>query len=478
MGDTPNDDARERPPARPGDAGVSRHASDRKESARAGKPGAVTAPAIVPPDKEPWPYLTADVPAVPGTLKRFYEDFVVEEIPLYPPDGEGDHVLFTIEKAGLSTHNAVADIARALGVRPRDIGLAGLKDARAVTRQTLSVEHVEPERILALELPRIRVLSAARHRRKLRVGHLAGNRFTIRLRDTDPSRLDDVREVLATLERRGVPNYFGPQRFGTRGDTAEIGRRLIAGDYDGAVSLIAGSPGPGDTGTVLRARELFEAGEYREAAPLWPRAYTAQSRLSRAMAREKGDARRALHAVDRRLLRFFVNAYQSWIFNQVLARRIDTLDRVLEGDLAYKHETGGIFLVEDAAAEQRRATSFEISPTGPLPGPEMREPHGEPARLETMVLRESGLRLEDFPAAGPFRTSGSRRPLRFPLHEPTVEPGHDDAGDFLEFRFTLLPGAYATAVLREVCKDRLVEGSVDDNAGDDMNGAADAPIED
>ncbi|HEX6938685.1 MAG TPA: tRNA pseudouridine(13) synthase TruD, partial [Longimicrobiales bacterium] len=371
------------------------------------------------------------------------------------PEGRGDHVFFTIEKAGLTTHKAVADIARALGVRARDIGFAGLKDAHAVTRQTLSVEHVDPARIEALELPRIRVLAVARHPRKLRVGHLAANRFTIRLRDVAPDRLDDARRVLAVLARRGVPNYFGRQRFGTRGDTAEIGRRLVDGDLDGAVSLIAGAPGPHDTGAVRRAREAFEAGAYREAATLWPRAYAAHARLSRAMAREKGDARRALRALDRRLLRLFVNAYQSWLFNEVLARRIDALDRVLDGDLACRHDSGGIFRVEDAAVEQPRAAAFEISPTGPLPGPEMRRAEGVPGAIEEDVLRAAGRRLEDFPARGPFRVTGGRRPLRFPLADAGVEPGHDEAGDYFEFRFTLPPGCYATAVLREVCKERL-----------------------
>lgn len=422
-------------------------------------------PAFLSPGAEPWPYLTAEVPAVPGTLKARYEDFVVEEVPLYEPEGHGDHVHFTIEKAGLTTHKAVADIARALGVRPRDIGLAGLKDARAVTRQTLSIEHVDPDRIAALDLPRIRVLAVARHPRKLRIGHLSANRFVIRLRDVDFARVSDVHHVLEVLASRGVPNYFGAQRFGVRGDTAEIGRRLVDGDFDGAVSLIAGAPGPHDTGSVLEARRAFEAGDYAAAATLWPRAYAAHARLSRAMAREKGNARRALRAFDRRMLRLFVNAYQSWLFNEVLARRIDGLDRILDGDLAVKHDTGGVFRVEDAAAEQPRADAFEISPTGPLPGPEMRRAEGMPGEIEETVLREADRRLEDFPSTGPFRVSGGRRALRFPLRDVSVEPGHDEAGDYLEFRFTLPPGCYATAVLREVCKDRLA-GHPDDGDGE------------
>jgi len=448
---------------------------DAASAASAASAGSATsgtsAPALLTPGAEPWPYLTADIPAIPGTLKARYEDFVVEEIPLYEPEGRGDHVHFVIEKAGLTTHKAVADVARALGVHPRNIGFAGLKDARAVTRQTLSVEHVDPDRIASLDIPRIRVLSVARHPRKLRIGHLAGNRFTIRLRDVDPARIDDVRRVLDVLSRRGVPNYFGVQRFGVRGDTAEIGRRLVAGDVAGAVALIGGAPGPLDAGAILEARKAFHAGDYAAAAELWPRTHAAYARLSRAMAREKGNARRAIRAFDRRMLRFFVNAYQSWLFNQILARRIDTIDRVFDGDLAVKHETGGIFRVQDAAAEQPRVDAFEISPTGPLPGPRMRRAEGVPGAIEDEVLREAGVRLEDFPEKGPFRVTGGRRALRFPLRDATVEPGDDDAGAYLEFRFTLPPGCYATAVLREVCKDRLAgpldtgeeEGAVEDD---------------
>lgn len=412
-----------------------------------------------------WPYLTAGQPPVPGAIKRSYEDFVVDEVPLYEPEGHGDHVFFRIEKEGLSTQRAVGDVARALGVRADTIGVAGLKDARAVTRQTLSVEHVEPERIEALEIPRIRVLWARRHTRKLRTGHLAANRFRIRLRETDPSRIDDVRQILDTLSRRGVPNYFGPQRFGTRGDTGEVGRALILGDWQRAVDLIAGSPGTTDTGSVLEARTLFAEGRYRESADVWPSGYRHCARLARAMAREKGDARRALYALDRSLLRFYVQAFQSWLFNDVLARRIDALDRVLTGDLAVKHETGGVFLVEDAMVEQPRAERFEISPTGPLFGPEMRWPEGEPAAIERAVLEAAAIDVDDFPARGPFRVSGSRRPLRFPMHDASVEAGEDDDGAFIEFRFTLPPGAYATAILREVCKDRLDEGASEDLDG-------------
>ncbi len=196
------------------------------------------------------PFLTADVPGVGGRIKVRPEDFVVDEVPLYAASGQGTHVYFQIEKVGIPTMRAVQEIGRALNVRVHEIGYAGLKDADAVTRQMLSVEHVDPARIERLNAslqPRIKVLSVSRHGNKLRLGHLAGNRFTIKLRDADPGRVGDVDAALAELVRRGVPNYFGPQRFGFRGDTWRIGLAVMRDDYEDAVGWMLGKPGPKDS---------------------------------------------------------------------------------------------------------------------------------------------------------------------------------------------------------------------------------------
>ena len=118
------------------------------------------------------PFLTGDVAPVEAAIRVNLADFEVDEIPAYLPSGEGDHVYLRIEKSGLATARAVREIARALGAAPRDIGFAGHKDAGGVTRQTLSLEHVDEERVRALDLPRIRVLEVGRHRNKIKLGHL------------------------------------------------------------------------------------------------------------------------------------------------------------------------------------------------------------------------------------------------------------------------------------------------------------------
>ncbi len=396
------------------------------------------------------PRLLSDFRRPSGIIKADYEDFVVEEQPLYPADGVGPHTYFLLEKRGLTTLQAIADVARALGVPRRQIGYAGMKDARAVSRQWMSVEHVAPEKLLALELPRLRVLEVTRHRNKLRLGHLRANRFEIKLRDTDVGRLAELRSALATLARLGIPNYFAQQRFGARGDAWLIGRHILAGDIPAAMDQLLGKPGPADYGDIRRARQLYEAGDYAAAANAWPAMFRDERRALKALARSKGKATRGFAAIDRSLRSFYVSAYQSYLFNQVVAARLPSgLGRLCDGDLAWIHGREAVFLVESAEAEQPRADALEISPTGPLFGYRMTEPQRSPGELERQLLEREGLTPDSF-RAGKLRVKGARRPLRFAVSDADISLGADDRGAYLLLRFTLPRGCYATALLREL----------------------------
>jgi len=398
------------------------------------------------------PYLTADVPGIGGRIKTRPEDFVVEEVPLYPPSGQGTHVYFRVEKTGLSTMRAVAEIARALGRPPRDVGYAGLKDADAVTTQMFSVEHADPDAIRTLSIPRMRIVDVSRHTNKLKLGHLAGNRFLIRIRDVDPARVGDVRATMEVLSKRGVPNYFGPQRFGMRGDTWQIGRALLREDYDEMVQVLLGRVKPSDYGDVRRARELFDQGDLQGAANAWPYPFNNERRVCRMLIKFNGNARKAIRSIDMRLQRFYISAYQSQLFNQIVAGRIGGLDRLMVGDLAWRHPQGAVFRVEDVAGEQPRCDAFEISPTGPLFGYRMTYPHGEPGQVETALINAEGTKPDEWREAGRHRVKGGRRPLRFQPQDVEVDAGQDDAGPYILLSMRLEAGCYATTVLREICK--------------------------
>ncbi|HNQ23214.1 MAG TPA: tRNA pseudouridine(13) synthase TruD [Phycisphaerae bacterium] len=399
-----------------------------------------------------WPYLTSDLPGIGGEIKRHDEDFIVEELPLYAASGSGTHTYLLIEKRGLTTLEAVGQIARALGKHPPDIGYAGLKDAHGVTRQTLSVEHVATEQVAALSLPRVRVLKVSRHENKIKLGHLAGNRFTIRIRGVGSDALGRTSAILEVLGARGVPNYFGRQRFGVRGDNAAIGQAVLRGEYEEAIALFLGRPGEADHGPVRRARELFDAGQVAEAARAWPGGFREQQRLCLTLKKGNADALRAWRTVNHTLRRLFLSAWQSALFNEVLAERIGGLDRLETGDLAWLHRNGKCFLVQDADAEQPRCTAGEISPTGPLFGPRMSWPEGEPGAQEQRIFEASRVTLDRRRTADGAPVAGARRPLRVPLGEADLSAGTDEHGTYLEVRFTLPAGAYATCVTRELCK--------------------------
>jgi tRNA pseudouridine13 synthase len=325
------------------------------------------------------------------------ERFIVEEIPAYTPSGEGTHTFLWIEKRGLTTFDAIARFAKAFAVPARDIGYAGLKDKQATTRQWLSVPGLDPERARAIPGDdTARVLEAARHGNKLRLGHLRGNRFEVVLAGpaTD-AELATLRTRFASLSARGVPNRYGEQRFGA--DTANATRGLA----------------------LLR-------GERQER--------------------------------DKRKRRLFLSAVQSAVFNRALELRATrgALTDVLLGDVLKKTETGGLFTSTDPAVDQQRVAAGELIPTGPMPGGrEIEPPPGSPARaLEDEAIAAVGATREDFARAG-RELPGARRPVLLALADTAIadEPITDGEARAVRLRFTLPAGGYATVVVAALTQE-------------------------
>jgi len=327
-----------------------------------------------------------------GLYKVEPEDFVVEEVPAYEPSGDGSHVWMWVEKRGLSTIDMLKEMGYQLGRHQKSFGIAGLKDAQSVSRQWVSMDLGDERECEDLESDYFRVLDVARHNNKLRLGHLRGNRFVIVLRGTKDGDLEIAQQNLAELEQVGVPNYFGEQRFGKRGANLAKGLEIL-----------------------------------------------------------RGDVMTAARRMPRRVFGLVLSAVQSEVFNRVIARRIDRIGTVLPGDLATLHKNGATFVVEDAAREQERADALELSPSGPMPGPDMMVPTGEPLDIELEALAElelDGTEFNDMPYG---MASGERKPLRMPVHDASaqmVETG-------LELSFTLPKGGYATSVLRELLTDTI-----------------------
>jgi tRNA pseudouridine13 synthase len=316
------------------------------------------------------PLLTPHLLGTSGAVRVSEQDFRVEELPLYEPGGEGSHLYLAVEKAGRTTPDVARELASALGVREREVGYAGMKDKRAVTVQRFSVP-VPPrtpdfaQRAAAASGPGWRVLSAALHGNKLRLGHLRGNRFRIVVQGVGPDALDRAERICAELRSRGAPNLYGAQRFGQRGDNAALGAAILR----------------------------------REALPR-----------------------------DRFLRRLALSALQSELFNRCLAARLrdGLFERAIPGDVLRKRQTGGLFVSEDAAADTARVQAAEIDPAGPLPGHSLFAAREDALAREQAVLAEARLDPRSF-AVGGGEMEGARRPYRVPVEDLAAEASGPDA---------------------------------------------------
>ena len=421
------------------------------------------------------PYLTPDFDGIGGVIKQRPEDFFVQEVPLYDASGEGEHVFAEVQKVGMTTFEALHRIAERLDVPARDIGYAGMKDAHAVTRQVFSIQGTTPEAVSEMDIPGLTVGWAARHGNKLRLGHLAGNRFAIKVREVEATDVVKLGPVLETIQRRGLPNFFGEQRFGRRNNNDLLGAALIRGDNEGVLKLLLGSPDPAlDNQHTQQARRAFDKRDNHEAMRLWPRHGGMERRvLARLIKTHRPSA--AVHAIDEKIRTIWVAAVQSRLFNDVLAKRVATLDQLMDGDIAYKHENGACFPVESAAAEQARCEAFEISPTGPLVGYRMTAPTGEPLAVEQAALAAVGLTPADFKQSGKVRVKGARRPLRVRPSDVELSGGVDEFGPHVTVAFTLPAGAFATVLLRELMKTDAEEEVVEPVADGGENSDAAVP---
>ncbi len=401
----------------------------------------------------PQRYCTDD-PGIGGVIKARPEDFVVDELPLYEPCGQGEHLYLRIEKRGVAHSELVGRLRRTFGVPEVAIGFAGMKDKVAVTRQTVSIHLLKDPPDLDLGHDRIRILWASRHTNKLRTGHLAGNRFSIRIRDVDPILVPGVRRQMERLQRCGVPNYFGEQRFGYRTNNHLLGAFVLMGDHAGLLRELLGSGGSPFPEYQRERRELFERGGYEEAAALWTLADRAELTVVNALRGGRSE-RDAVRSVGRTSLSFWVSALQSAVYNRVLDQRIEAgmLASLVEGDLAWKHDARAVFLVtaEEMARPElaARVGAMELSPTGPIWGPQMPEPGPAVAEVERRALELTDIPPEAFQR---MDSRGLRRPMRVPVRDLEVESGVDEHGGYVGLSFELRRGAYATVLLREIMK--------------------------
>ena len=316
------------------------------------------------------------------------EDFEVDELAAFEPSGQGEHLYVRVEKQGRETLEVARALAQRAAISLRDVGYAGLKDRQALTRQWFSLPRRDEMDDLGLE--GVRILSQTRHSQKLRTGVLRGNRFRIRARGTTD--VASARAILERLATEGVPNWFGAQRFGRRGDNALLGGALIG------------------LGSHPSARQVSH---------------------------------------DPFLRRLALSALQSELFNRLLAARVaeGRLDGLESGDVLEAPEDPRPIVAAVVQPWQARVAAFDVHVTGPMFGSRMTTPTGVPAEREAAELEAAGIERLAF-ARGGKEMQGTRRPYRVKLEGLTVEA----EADALRLGFDLPAGAYATSIIRELTR--------------------------
>ena len=405
-----------------------------------------------------------------GTIRNQYEDFYVEEIPDLIPTGEGPNVWIWIEKIGRTTLDVVLDIARDLHIDRKRMGFAGMKDKKASTRQWICIsnmdsdEQFEQVKALSGQIYKTDFLKVIRGRKKLRMGQLKGNKFRILIRDIDDveKSAEIASDILKQLEVTGVPNYFGWQRFGKpRTNTHLVGEALVENDLKKAVGRYIGNPTEEEHEENQKARKAYDDGDLEKSLELMGKGMRYEKMMIRELIKDskKGELtdksyKNALHALPKPLQRMFVHAYQSFLFNAAVSKRVEMgINKYIEGDIIINNEER---IVRDKTPEeyQELIDTFQVNPTSPLYGTKVPFAGGTVGEMEKSILDNYGLSKEDFevPKMPRLGSHGLRRSMRFQVWDTSAIA--TDEGVLTEF--SINKGSYATAVLREVMKKDVV----------------------
>lgn len=336
------------------------------------------------------------------------KDFVVEELPLYGPSQDGEHLMITARKKGLSTWELIRIISEQTGAKTRDIGYAGLKDKQAMTIQSLTLPAKFESRLEKLSHPHIKILSMARHRNKLKIGHLKGNRFFIRLKKVREHEALKISEALERIGSMGMPNFFGYQRFGREGDNYKKAKAMLEGE-----AKVRGRKMQTFLINALQS-ERFNA---------WLSCRLEISHLIGGM--KPGEAAQAL-------------GWKRSVIEPLAAQ--PHFFKLLPGDLMNHYPHGKLFLAEDLPAEAARFLARDCAPTGLLSGHRVPMAQGLSGEIEQPFF-------EPIPAPGDRRYGWVFPEIERSEHIP--EQAH------FELAFTLPKGSYATVLIEEILHTQL-----------------------
>lgn len=400
-----------------------------------------------------------------GRIKQFCEDFIVEEIGkdyktelTYLPDkktpefdwdlffenkNDSEQLLLDMEKFNLSTTSAINQISRFLRVSKRRIGYAGLKDKRAITVQKISIYEPNKERLKKLLFKNIKIYNPVWSEKRIDIGDLNQNRFTITVRQIKHLTKEELNNIFNDfknqVDRTGIINYFGEQRFGGMRDiTHKVGKLIIKRKYKEAILLYLTETHEFEIPEITKAREeLKNELNYGKHAKSFPSKTGYESAILNYLARNPDDFLGAFKVLPKAIQYLFVHAYQSYLFNEIISERLKEGYGVekIEGDTIINNEL-----------------------VIPLFGFESKISEKKAGEIEKRVLDKEGITLEDFynKDHSVFSSKGDYRALITPVYDIKLHKIEEDSKNedslALTFSFILNKGNYATNLAKELIK--------------------------
>jgi tRNA pseudouridine13 synthase len=397
-----------------------------------------------------------------GRLRQFPEDFKVEEIltngsiAKIEPDniahitGFGRYLICVLVKRNMDTLQAVQAIANKLGVDTDRIHIGGMKDAKALTAQHVSISRMLPEQAANIETSKLRLYPVTFSNEKIHSNLLFGNQFHITIRAIDHQEstiMKNVENANSELSKLGgIPNFYGHQRFGTsRPITHLVGKHILLGEWEEAAFTFLAKPSLYEHPESREARQrLWDTRSFKEALSYFPLRLTYEQQMLRHLARQSRDFTGAFHRLPKKLCQLFVQAYQSYLFNRFLSERI-------------RQECP---LDEPQSNEHRLTVDNREQLALPLVGYVQGVSVGRQGEIEKQILQEEGIRFDNFKISGMPQVSskGSLRMALMQIRDMKVNRASEDNVNpgkmMMSLSFTLMKGSYATVILREIMKPK------------------------
>jgi len=357
--------------------------------------------------------------------------------------------LYRVEKRSMDTLHVAQAMGRSLKSR---MAYAGMKDKRAAAVQYMTPTSTRAEHPLTVEDPNFRASLVGYLPRPISRSMIAGNRFRITMRECCPEIGQRIVQTVDAARSLKIPNFYGPQRFGTRDPiTHRVGKAIVNGKFDEAVRILLFDPRSADDEKTVEARRLLAEGKYQQGARMLPESQDIERAIARRLAREPENNIGGLRAAPIAVRRLYVQAFQSYLFNRTLSAAIaDGIDisSLRQGDnwgelagdglnLAKIHGVreptveGAVPLVQLAGFAYRNYGSRFDACLQKV----MDEEHVEPRRFFVNDMQEVSVE------------GGFRRP-----HLAVSEPTSEVTGDVAKLGFALPRGGYATVLLREIVK--------------------------